>query len=312
MRGRFRDRMRTTYYDPHDKDRSREQLVWYMLSRTQQMFRYTGLPDTIPARILELYLQTNGHCAFYRHQGELYVYTGGLGGELDVYYMPTIYTIANPAQQLSVNAKIGTDCIVVPNDALYLGLLPMFNRYAYHMAENELSMWVADINSRTIGLISAQDDRTIASARQYLADIESGKPGVIAESAFLDGVRSQPYGGASARGSLTDLIEYEQYLKASWFNDLGLDSNYNMKRESLSMAESQMNSDALLPLVDDMLESRQTGLDKVNSLFGTDIHVSLSSAWEDNQQQIDDMQMTEEGEVPPDHDQAPEEGDNDV
>lgn len=302
--------MRTTYYDPHDKDRSREQLVWYMLSRTQQMFRYTGLPDTIPARILELYLQTNGHCAFYRHQGELYVYTGGLGGELDVYYMPTIYTIANPAQQLSVNAKIGTDCIVVPNDALYLGLLPMFNRYAYHMAENELSMWVADINSRTIGLISAQDDRTIASARQYLADIESGKPGVIAESAFLDGVRSQPYGGASARGSLTDLIEYEQYLKACWFNDLGLDSNYNMKRESLSMAESQMNSDALLPLVDNMLESRQTGLDKVNSLFGTDIHVSLSSAWEDNQEQID--MQTEEGEVPPDHDQEPEEGDADV
>lgn len=310
MRGRFRDRMRTTYYEPHDKDRSREQLVWYMLSRTQEMFRYTGLPDTIPARILELYLQTNGHCAFYRHQGELYVYTGGLGGELDVYYMPTIYTIANPAQNLSVNARIGVDCVVIPNDAMYLGLLPMFNRYAYHMAENELSMWVADINSRTIGLISAQDDRTIASARQYLADIEAGKPGVIAESAFLDGVRSQPYGGASARGSLTDLIEYEQYLKASWFNDLGLDSNYNMKRESLSMAESQMNSDALLPLVDNMLESRRTGLDKVNSLFGTDIRVTLSSAWEDNQQQLD--QMTEEGEAPPDHDQAPEEGETDV
>lgn len=307
MRGRFRDRMRTAYYDPHDKDRSREQLVWYMLSRTQQMFRYEGLPDTIPSRILELYLQTNGHCAFYEYEGGLYVYTGGLGGEPDVYYMPTIYTIANPAQNLSVNARIGLDCIVVPNDAMYLGLLPMFNRYAYHMAENELSMWVADINARTIGLISAQDDRTIASAKQYLADIESGKPGVIAESAFLDGVRSQPYGGASARGSLTDLIEYEQYLKASWFNDLGLDSNYNMKRESLSMAESQMNSDALLPLVDNMLQSRQTGIDQVNALFGTDIRVSLSSAWEDNQQQIDDMQ-TEEGDAPSDHDQAPEEG----
>lgn len=301
--------MSRTFYDPHDKERSRESLVWYMLSRTRQMFRYEGLPDTIPARVLELFLQTNGHVAFMEHEGELYVYTGGMGGELDVYYMPTIYTIANPAQKISVNARIGEDCIVVPNDTMYLGLLPLFNRYAYHMAENELSMWVADINSRTIGLISAGDERTIASARQYLQDIEQGRPGVIAESAFLDGVRSQPYGGASARGSLTDLIEYEQYLKASWYNELGLDSNYNMKRESLSMAESQMNNDALLPLVDDMLQCRRDGLEKVNAMFGTSIEVFLSSAWEDNQEEIDMILEDSENDAGgplPDQDQAPE------
>lgn len=279
--------MSRAFYDPHNKDRSREALVWYMLARTQEMFRYTNLPGSIPPRILELFLQTNGHVAFMQHEGELYVYTGGLGGIPDVYYQPTIYTISNPAQNLSINARIGIDCVVVRNDALYLGLLPLFNRYAFHMAENELSMWVADINARTIGLISAGDDRTIASARQYLSDIEAGKPGVIAESAFLDGVRAQPYGGASARGSLTDLIEYEQYLKASWYNELGLDANYNMKRESLSMSESQMNNDALLPLVDNMLQCRREGLEKVNELFGTSIEVELSSAWEDNQQQID-------------------------
>ena len=28
--------------------------------------------------------------------------------------------------------------------------------------------------------------------------------------------------------------EYQQYLKASWMNDLGLSANYNMKREAIN------------------------------------------------------------------------------
>lgn len=258
-----------------------------MLCRTQRMFKYDGLPDTIPQRILELFLQSNGNVCFAEHDGGLYVYTGGLGGEPDVYYMPTIYTVSNPAQKWSKNLVIDRDCIVVPNDSLYMGLLPLFNRYAFHLTENELSMWVADINARTVGLISAGDDRTIESGRKYLADIEAGKPGIIAETGFLDGIKAQPYGGTSARGSLTDLIEYEQYLKASWYNELGLNANYNMKRESLSTTESQMNNDALLPLVDDMLECRTIGIEKVNAMFGTNIKVSLDSSWEDNQLELD-------------------------
>ena len=289
MRKWLQDKLRAVIYDPRDKYKCQEQHIEYMLARTQQMFKYDGLPDTIPARILELYLQTNGHLCFYRHEGELYIYTGALGGEPNVYYMPTIYTISNPAQNLSKNLTIDKDCIVVSNDSLYIGLLPLYHKYAYHMAENELSMLVTDINLRIISLISASDDRTIESARKMLAEIESGKIGIISDSAFLEGVKVQSYSGNSGKGVLTDLIEYEQYLKASWYNEIGLDSNYNMKRETITATESQMNSDALLPLIDDMLHCRELGLEKVNAMFGTDIRVSLASAWEDNQEQTDIM-----------------------
>lgn len=281
------DLIRKTFYNPRDKTKVQEMHVRYMLSRTQSMFRYEGLPDTIPQRMLELFLQTNGHVCFAKWDGGLYVYTGGLGGEPDAYYRPTIYTVANPAQRWSKNLVIGKDCIVMPNDSMYLGLLPLHHRYAYNLAENELSMLVADINSRIVSIISASDDRTIAGAKSYLVDIEQGKLGVIGENAFLDGIRSQPYANSSGHAIITYLIEYEQYLKASWYNDLGLDSNYNMKRERLSASETDMNSDALLPLVDDMLSCRRKALEEVNALFGTDITVTLSSAWEDNQQQTE-------------------------
>ena len=41
-----------------------EQHVFYMLYRTQVMFDYKNLPDTIPARNLEIMLQLNGNVFF--------------------------------------------------------------------------------------------------------------------------------------------------------------------------------------------------------------------------------------------------------
>lgn len=274
-------------YDITDKETNTQTHILYMLNRTQSIFEWLNLPETIPQRVLELYLQIRGNCAFYEHEGELYVFTGGLGGEPDQYYMPTIYTIANPYFNISKNLKIDTDCIVVPNDSLYIGLIPLFARYASQMTENELSLYVATINARIVELITATDERTRKAAEKFLDDITAGKLGVIGTTEFFEGVKTQPYGSTGNTNTITNLIEYEQYLKASWFNEIGLNANYNMKRESLNSAESQLNNDALLPLIDDMLKQRQIGADKVNAMFGTHISVKLSSSWEDNIQEID-------------------------
>lgn len=268
-------------YDFTNKKKCAENHIRYMLCRTQSIFKYDGLPDTIPQRNLELMLQTNGNICFYKHNGEMYVFVGGLGGEPDAYYMPTLYTIANPALNISKNLKIGIDCVVMPNDSMYIGLLPLFNRYATALVENEISMNTASINSRIVALISAQDDRTRSAGEKFLKDIADGRTGVIAENTFLDGIKSQPY-GTSANNTITNLIEYEQYLRANWFNELGLNANYNMKRESINSGESQLNNDMLSPFIDDMLRCRELALEKVNEMFGTNITVSLDSSWKQN------------------------------
>lgn len=274
-------------FDFTKKDRCVRHYITMMLNRCQSMFKWEGLPDTVPARSVELMLQVRGYCGFAEYAGELYAFFGGLGGEPDVYYMPTIFTIANPALNWSANLKINEECVIMPNDSLYAGLVPMFTRYATQMTETDLSIKIATVNSRIINLISAGDDRTKASAEKYLADVEKGKTGIIAENSFLDGIHSQPYGSSGNTNQLTNLIELMQYQKASWFNEIGLNANYNMKRESLNSEESQLNNDALLPLVDDMLRCRQTAVNKINDMFGTSIRVGLSSSWEDNAQEIE-------------------------
>lgn len=278
-----------TPYDFKNKKQNSKIQSLYMLNRTQHIFKWNGLPDTIPSRMLEVYLQTNGNTCFYKHNDNLYVFVGGLGGEPDVYYRPTIYTIVNPALNLSVNAKINIDCIVMPNDSFYMGLLPLFSRYTTLITENELSMWLNIIQTRIISLISADDDRTFKSAKEYIDKVARGEMDIIADSQFFEGLKSQPY-NSGAIHSLTDLIEMEQYLKASFYNELGINANYNMKRESLNSEESQLNHDALFPLVDDMLFNRKTYIEKVNAMFGTSITVELDSSWKDNQEELEKAQ----------------------
>lgn len=283
-------------FDFLDKERCIGQHVKYMLNRTQSMFKWEGLPETIPERDLELMLQINGNVGIASVEGgSLYAFCGGLGGEPNPYYRPTIYTVANPALKLSKNFVIDEDIIIISNDTMLIGLIPLFERYSSAITETEISMLDANINARIISLISASDDRTKASAEKYLKDIINGNLSVIASDEFLGGIKTQPYAN-TAHNVITDLIELEQYLKASWYNELGLNANYNMKRESINSGESQLNNDMLIPLVDDMLKRRKEGAEKVNNMFGTNITVELASAWEDNQEEIDEALNEEEPE----------------
>ena len=274
-------------YDPdlfkqdekHDgKFRIGEAQVLYMLVRTQSMFEYKNLPETIPTRNLEIMLQLNGNVFFTKVNGEYYVFTGGLGGEPDVYYEPTIYTVANPALNFSKNLVIDKDGVLIRSDSYGIGLLPMMQKYAALMVENEFTMRIADINSRISFLLSAADDRVKASAELFLKRVSDGELGVLSDNSFLEDLTVHTVGDGNKQ-RMTDLIEYQQYLKAAWFNDLGINANYNMKRESISPDEAQLNDDALLPLIDDMLECRKRGLKKINEMYGLDIEVDLDSSW---------------------------------
>ena len=269
----------------HGKENIGTGQILYMLARTQSMFIYEGLPETIPARNLEMMLQLNGNVFFTDAAGDFYVFTGGLGGVPDVYYEPTIYTVANPALNFNKELKIGEDGILIRSDSYGIGLLPMMQKYSALMVENEFTMRIADINSRIAFLLSAADDRTEKSARVFLERVVNGDMGVITESAFLDSLKVNPAGSQNSI-RLTDLIEYQQYLKAAWFNDLGINANYNMKRESISPDEAQLNDDALLPFVDDMLKCRKLAFDKINEKYGLDIKVELDSSWLKEQEQI--------------------------
>lgn len=268
-----------TVYNYLDKVVNARNNVAYMLNRSNVMFKYHNLPDTIPASELEKMIQSNGFAVIGKINGELYALNAGLGGEPDVYNNPTEAIVSVPAFNYNATWKIGKDCEVITNDTMHIGLIPLFAKYCTLMNENEISIMLSVINQRISFLLSANDDNTIASAKQLLKDIEAGKQGVVSDSKVFDSFKAQALTKNAGTG-ITDLIELEQYLKASMFNEIGLNANYNMKRERLSESEVEMNGDNLYPLVDDMASNRKSGVERVNNLFGTDIQVEFNSSWD--------------------------------
>lgn len=274
-----------------DKRALIDQYIRYMLIRTQRMFEYKGLPDTIPQRELELITQVMRFTIWKKVDGKLYVFFGGLGGIPNEYYQPTTAIISNPYLRYNEVCEIGDDCVVMWNDSLHIGLMPMNEKYASMLAECDLSLRMANVNSRIPALISADTDNVKASAEQMLDDIEEGKKiGIVLGSIMLNdkegGLSTKDYTNKSA-STIKELIELKQYYKSEWFNDLGIQSNFNMKRESLNAEEVGLNEDTLLPLIDDMLMQRKLALEKINEMFGTNIEVELSSSWKKLRKEIE-------------------------
>lgn len=248
-------------------------------NKTMVMFKYHNLPDTIPCYELENLLQKNGYACVAKVEGSLYAFNGCLGGEPDVYYRPTFCTVVNPALKLSKDFEIDKDCIIVKNDSNMIGLSHTIAKYNTLLAENEITMMIALINSRMNIIFSGADSATKASAEQYLNMIVQGKLGVISDNAFLESLKIQ-IGSNTRNNVFEDLIRLNQYLKAGLNNAIGLNSNSAMKKERLITAEIDVNNTALYPLIDDMLECRRNALEKINAMFETDITVELNSSWD--------------------------------
>ncbi len=63
-------------------------------------------------------------------------------------------------------------------------------------------------------------------------------------------------------------------------NDIGLNANFNMKRERLNTSEVSLNIDVLLPYVDNMLAERKLAINALNEMYGMEITVDLASTWQ--------------------------------
>ena len=276
-------------YDYKAKKANIAQMNGYMLAKTLSMFEYDKLPDSIPQVEIERMLQTNGYAFVTEVEGVLYAFTGGLGGVPDVYGQPTQIVISNPALGFNKTLSLKDDGVLFINDSLRIGLLPLFEKHNTLLAENEVSMVMHGYNTRIQKVISASDDRTKASAEAFVKKAVDGELAVIGENALFDGVKLQGGSGDGA-GSIMSLIEYQQYIKSSMFNEIGLGQNHNMKRERLVSAEVDQIKDSIYPYIYDMLKCRLKALEKLNAKYGLGIAVDFGSVWNANvKSYIDDV-----------------------
>ena len=274
-----------------DKKTIADTIGYNTLNKLMSLFKFDLKGDevTVKPEWLKLQLFQNGFSFITEFENNLYAFYGGLGGLPDEYYQPTEIVVANPYLKLNktYNIKDNEDGVLISFDTLRQGIVPIIGKYAGLLAENTITMRITDIMSRVTNIMSASDESTISSAIEYLEQIEKGSLGIIEENPFLEDLKIQAGASGESKTRLTDLIEVEQYLKASLMNELGMQANYNMKRESLNSNEVQLNDDMIQPYMDMVLANIRKGFDAVNEKYGREWEVDFASAWKENKETRD-------------------------
>ena len=263
-----------------------------LTNKACNLFIWEGLPETVDVRALNLGLILNGKVCWTKFGGKLYALTGNIGGEPNAYYEPQLFIIANPilgSKQVKIRQKDGSDRIDGLDGILMTntdvdamsdrpkgGLYGLIYQFAGLLADNVSSLNVSQINGRVSQIFTADNEAMARTAELVLKDIYEGKPYKIVAQDLIDKLGALPAASAGQTNTLLNLMEIHQFFLAQFYAELGIIANYNMKRERINTAESEMNSGCLDINIWNMLENRKEAVEKINKLFGTSITVELN------------------------------------
>ena len=260
---------------------------------------FDGIPDTIDETFLKYCILLMGNAVFFKldqdvmdnRQSEIYPLKSGdlvalNGNQSDtqtIYYMHRRILVTNPVFTKTYNLIPGKDCEVVyctePDKYRIFGhggLFGLIARTATILADNDISINVAQKNTRLVNVISADDTNTKRSAEMAVNAMYDGDPYIIVQSNLVGELKNVPLMQTGNNQHIVQLIEMRQYIYSHFYESLGLQTHDNMKKERLITDEINDNEELSALNIDDIIVSIQDGLDRVNAMFGTNIMVHLN------------------------------------
>ena len=270
-----------TLYKPTDKLGNIHHLINSYLNKTLAMFEYSNLPETLPDLEIEKLLQTEGQVFITKYNDDIVALKIDLiHDKVDVYGNAKTGNVYYPDVRKSEKVSLD-DGVLIQNDYLGLGLLELFKKYAYLINESALSLNMANFWKRTEKVFTANDDAAAESVKNYLTKTEQGEITLVTSNLLYDSINvDSPQTNGTSMG---ELIEYHNYLKSQLYSEIGLYTNDNMKKERLIKSEVEVGLNTIYPLVDNMLDNREQGFEKVNDMFDLDIEVEFMSSWKDKE-----------------------------
>lgn len=294
-------------YDVADVRRGYKYWFSKLLDVLIKMFKYDNLPEGLPAREIELNLLITGHAVILANPnkpGQLFTPLTSIAGENESeYYQPTWAVFANPV----VTKKSGEqwvfdkDCINIWNNSLQESMwyLPLdgsmytfIARYARQLADIESSINIYMVNSRAASLPVSDDNTVKESIKLFFKKLAMGKRSIITDSNIVEKFRNVDFNNSSGKDDLNGLLVARDKILEQFYRDIGI-RMYNPKRAQVTESELESNDQLLLINHDDMLECRQTGIEKVNDMFGTEISVSLNPLFDIKEVMSDEQTQTD-------------------
>ena len=265
-----------------------------LTNKAMSLFKLSGTEDleAFDERYFIEQLILRGKVCVAQFNNKLYALNGNWGGEPNAYYEPTEWIVANPilgSKTLKVLNKDGSkdvsklDGIVIAltdfdflSDNLNGGLYPLIYKYSGLLADNDVSLNIAQINGRLSVAFTADSENIANQAENVLKDLYNGKPYRVLYQDLMDKIQVNPVAAAGTNNTIMSLIEAHRNLLQDFYNEMGIGYQGQMKRERVNEAEIGLMTGCLDISIWNILKNLREGLDRVNELFGTSISVELN------------------------------------
>lgn len=254
-----------------------------LLDKALSLFEWENLPVNIDSDMVEFFLLTRGHIAFFKSGDILHATFGAPSGTLSENYTFTKYLVTNPyiSNGESFNLTVGSECIIVyntPADKISI-TKSVFNRSlrrtAGILADNISSLNCLQINSRVQTMVTADNSTIAKSAESVLKEMYDGKPYKVITSTLANNIDIENKTNVNSN-TFSELINLNNYMYAQFLHSIGIKSNESAKKERLITAEIDENDTECQINLNQMLRCREKAVEKVNKLFGTNIKVKLN------------------------------------
>ena len=259
-----------------------------LLSCVLQTVVFGGLPESIDPTYFKLCLYLAGRVAVFRDTrgaGELRALDCATAGAPDVYYMPEQILIVNPTfNGYSYTLTPGKDCAVIfcrECDRYNYGrqtggLFGLISSTAQLLADITISISVATKNMRLVNIMSANDENTVISIDEAVKRMYNGEPYITVMSNLVDKLEALPITAQTNTQQLMQLIQTRQYIYAHFYEQIGLKTHDQMKKERLITSEIDEGAELAVFNLEDMLSEIQRGIDEANRIFDTNITMQLN------------------------------------
>lgn len=303
--------------DPHpEKDITLISYVQELSNKVTSMFEFTGLPESVNENFFKLNLILTGQCALYKTDkwqnttgienwvNDSWVAVHGQrSGEPNVYYIPKGYVIANPA----IKSETIPDYKTNPNITIFYltpfdecttlgsGLYGLIMRTAHKLADIDVSIKTAVINSRVVALWEVDNDAQQSRVNETLRKMRQGEDVFAIKTGYESEIKINPYlQGANLPETIRELVELRQYILANFYHALGINSNYNLKRAQISNKEIETNDDVLIVNTAEIIKQLTECCKEFTAKTGIELSVDYSEAWKQLKETETNTNETEE------------------
>lgn len=267
------------------KDRDRK-LAYYnnLLLTNCSMFNYTGFPDTVDTRFIELYLCQNGACGFGKTEnGDLIVTESEPCGKPNAYSLGTKIIGATPVGRYE--GTIGIDAAYGLNNRLGTPDLDILWT-SEMLSEIDKSLNFNVLYSRCNPVPIVDDEKQKNAIETVLQNMFSGKLVSIISSNILkkyetgkSGIDVLNISDVSNADKLQYLTHIKDDIKRDFYTTYGQCTNGTGKMAQQTREEITGNQSISFIIPLEKLEERKKMCDMVNAVFGLDTSVDFSEAW---------------------------------